>query len=135
MNNELIDRLHSDDPLIAVVGATDTRGKYGGIIYRNLKAKGYRVVGVNPGRTEVDGDRAYPSLAALPEEPDIVNVVVPPKDTIGLLDEVMALEDPAVWIQPGAADRAVNERVTELGLPSLLDGSCIMVIAKPRASA
>lgn len=134
MNNEVADRLNRDDPLIAVVGATDAPGKYGGIIYRNLKRKGYRVVGINPGRSQVDGDPAYPSLADLPEMPDIVNVVIPPRRTLVLLDDVAKLDDPAVWIQPGAADEAVHARVAELGLPSLID-ACIMVIARPRASA
>lgn len=133
MDSELIDRLNAEDPLIAVVGATDQPGKYGGIIYRNLKRKGYRVVGVNPGRSEVDGDTTYPTLGDLPERPDIVNVVIPPRRTLRLLDDIAELDDPAVWIQPGAADDAVHARVTELGMPSLID-ACIMVIARPRAS-
>lgn len=134
MGNVVLERLQLDDPLIAVVGATDHPGKYGGIIYRDLKNKGYRVVGVNPGRSEVDQDRAYPTLADLPERPDIVNVVIPPRRTLALLDEVAALDDVAVWIQPGAADDAVRARVDELGIPSLID-ACIMVRARPRSAA
>ena len=131
MTNEVALRLDRDDPLIAVVGATDQPGKYGGIIYRNLKAKGYRVVGLNPGRATVDGDEAFASLADLPESPDIVNVVIPPSRTLALLYEIAKIDDGAVWIQPGAADDAVRARVEELGLPSLID-ACIMVIARQR---
>jgi hypothetical protein len=134
MNNDVAARLERPDPLIAVVGATDAPGKYGGIIYRNLKAKGYRVVGVNPSRPEVDGDVAYPSLADLPDEPDIIDVVVPPSRTLSLLDEAAAMKDPAVWIQPGADDAAVRARIEELGLNALVD-ACIMVVARPRAQA
>jgi predicted CoA-binding protein len=131
VTNDVALRLDRDDPLIAVVGATDQPGKYGGIIYRNLKAKGYRVVGVNPGRKTVDGDEAFASLDDLPEAPDIVNVVIPPNRTLPLLDEIKMIDDGAVWIQPGAADEAVRARVEELGLPSLID-ACIMVIARQR---
>ena len=67
MMDPVSERLRLPDPLVAIVGATDARGKYGGIIYRDLKAKGYRVVGVNPGRESVDGDPVYPDLASLPE--------------------------------------------------------------------
>ena len=70
MNDPVAERLTLPDPLIAIVGATDSPGKYGGIIYRDMKAKGYRVVGVNPGRSTVDGDKTYPTLADLPEKPD-----------------------------------------------------------------
>ena len=64
---------------IAVVGATDDPAKFGGRIYRDLKGKGFRVLAVNPGRDTVDGDPCYPSLAALPEAPTIVDLVVPPR--------------------------------------------------------
>lgn len=129
MTDPVSERLSLPDPLIAVVGATDAPGKYGGIIYRDLKQKGYRVVGVNPGRPTVDGDPAYPSLASLPEVPDIVNVVVPPPQTLSILEEAAQLGDVAVWIQPGAADTTVRERAAELGLATLID-ACIMVRAR-----
>jgi predicted CoA-binding protein len=126
MTDPVSARLSLPDPLIAVVGATDTPGKYGGIIYRDLKRKGYRVVAVNPRRHTVDGDPAYRSLSDLDERPDIVNVVVPPVKTMRVLDEAANIDDVAVWIQPGAADDAVRRHAEQLGLPTLID-ACIMV--------
>jgi len=115
-----------------VVGATDHPGKYGGVIYRNLKAKGYRVVPVNPLRDSVDGDRCYGTLADLDQTPDIVNVVVPPVRTMRVVEQVASMDDVAIWIQPGAADAAVRARVDELDIPSLID-ACIMVQARVRS--
>lgn len=129
MTDPVSERLDLPDPLIAVVGATDHRAKYGGVIYRDLKAKGYRVVAINPLRESVDGDRCYATLDELDDVPDIVNFVVPPTRTLRLLDDVAALGDVAVWIQPGAADDAVRARVSELGLPALID-ACIMFRAR-----
>jgi hypothetical protein len=131
MNDPVSTRLGLPDPLIAVVGATDSPGKYGGTIYRDLKAKGYRVVAVNPLRTTVDGDKAFKSVSDLPEAPDIVNVVVPPRRTMHVLEQVASLDDVAVWIQPGAADAEVRERIAELGIPALID-ACIMVETRVR---
>lgn len=131
MTDPVTDRLLNSDPLIAVVGATDSQGKYGGIIYRDLKRKGFRVVPVNPGRRTVDGDRAYGSISDLPEQPDIVNIVVPPSRALSTLDDVADLDDAVVWIQPGASDGAVRDRVEELGIPSLID-ACIMVETRSR---
>lgn len=131
MTDPVSERLLRPDPLIAIVGATDAPGKYGGIIYRDMKAKGYRVVGINPQRVTVDGDPAYASLADLVEAPDIVNIVVPPQRTMRVLEQAALIEDVAVWIQPGAADDAVRARVDELGLPALID-ACIMVRARAR---
>ena len=131
MNDPVSTRLGLPDPLIAVVGATDSPGKFGGTIYRDLKAKGYRVVAVNPLRATVDGDEAFKSVADLPEAPDIINVVVPPRRTMRVLDQAALLDDVAVWVQPGAADAEVRERIAELGIPALVD-ACIMVEARPR---
>jgi len=132
MTDPVSARLNSADPLIAIVGATDHPSKYGGIIYRDLKRKGYRVVPINPLRSTVDGDRCFASLGELDENPDIVNMVVPPVRTLRLLDDIAALDDAVVWIQPGAADAAVRARVIELGIPSLID-ACIMVEARTLA--
>ncbi len=132
MSDPVVAKLGLDDPLIAVVGATDHPGKYGGIIYRHLKAKGYRVVPINPGRSTVDGDATYASVSDLEEAPDIIDVVVPPRRTLSLLDEFAAVGDAGVWIQPGAADSAVREKASRLDVDVLID-ACIMVIAPSRA--
>ena len=121
--------LNEGDPAIAVVGATDNRSKYGSVIYRDLKAKGYRVYPVNPGRETVDGDTAYPDIGALPVVPDIVNIVVPPPRTLEVLDRAEELGIDNIWIQPGAEDRAVMERL-EAGGFAYLANACIMVRAR-----
>ncbi len=131
LNPDVLSRLDGD-PLIAVVGATDAPGKYGGVIYRHLKKKGYRVVAVNPSRSTVDGDATAATVADVEPQPDIVNVVVPPARTLAVLDEVAALDDGVVWIQPGAADNAVRTKVDALGLPAIID-ACIMVVSQPRS--
>ncbi|MCZ7532863.1 MAG: CoA-binding protein [Acidimicrobiia bacterium] len=130
LNAEVLSRLEGD-PLIAVVGATDAPGKYGGVVYRHLKKKGYRVVAVNPTRPTVDGDATVATVADIEPQPDIVSVVVPPKRTLAVLDDVAALNDGAVWIQPGAADEAVRTKVDALGVPAIID-ACIMVVSQPR---
>lgn len=117
-----------DDPAttVAIVGATDDPAKSGSRIYRDLKAKGFRVFAVNPGRDAVDGDPAYPSLADLPEDPTIVNIVVPPKATLAVLDRAEELGLPNIWVQPGAEDDEVIERL-EAGRFDYLTNTCIMV--------
>jgi predicted CoA-binding protein len=115
------------DTSVAVVGATDAPDKYGSVIYRDLKRKGYRVFPVNPGRTVVDGDECYASLAGLPAAPTIVAFVVPPEVTLALLEEAAALGYTAVWIQPGAEDRAVLDYLRAGDFSYLAGGPCIMV--------
>ncbi len=129
--NSMILRLNNDDPSVAIVGATDSERKFGSKIYRDLKGKGVRLFPVNPTRETVDGDRAYPDLASLPEAPGIVNFVVPPQRTLRILKEARNLGYMSVWVQPGAADAAVVSYLDEHDFEYIVD-DCIMVRFRPR---
>lgn len=123
------DILSDPERVIAVVGATDTPGKYGGIIYRDLRSRGHRVVAVNPNRPTVAGDTSYPNLASLPQRPDIVNLVIPPTDARNVVDEWIGLGGETVWFQPGSYDRPLVEHAESNGL-DVIDGDCIMVVSR-----
>ena len=116
---------------IAVVGANDDPGKYGSVIYRDLKRKGFTVFAVNPNRDSVDGDPAYATLADLPIRPTIVNFVVPPAVSLRVLAEAAELGVELVWMQPGSSSPEVRQYIESRGFESLID-ACIMVRARPR---
>lgn len=118
---------------IAVVGATDNMRKYGAIIYRDLKRKGFPVYAVNPGRRTVDGDPAYATLADLPEQPTVVNFVVPPDQTLVVLEQALDLGYTDVWVQPGAESSRVLEYLEDNGF-NYLTNACIMVSAPAPAA-
>ncbi len=99
---DIVTLLDSPDATVAVVGATDDPSKYGYVIYRDLKRKGYTLFPVNPNRATVDGDEAFSSLGAIPSTPTIVNLVVPPDVTLRILEECRKLGLKNVWLQPGA---------------------------------
>ncbi len=123
--------LSADDTTIAVVGATDDTSKYGSVIYRDLKSKGFDVVPVNLGRDTVDGDRAYRTLADLPSSPTIVNIVVPPAQTLDVLAQAKELGLRHVWVQPGADDTEVMDYLESNDF-SFLANACIMVRSRSR---
>ena len=124
--------LRDPDTTVAVVGATDTAGRYGGRVYRDLKSKGFRVFAVNPTSDTVDGDPAYDSLSDLPERPTLVNYVVSPRRTLRTLEEAGRLGLLNAWIQPGAEDADVLRYLETHGF-SYLANACIMVQSRPVA--
>ena len=77
----------------------------------------------------MDGDPCYPSLAALPEPPTIVNLVVPPRMALEILQQCLALGLKRVWLQPGAEDEAVLAFAATNGL-TVRAHDCIMVRAQ-----
>jgi predicted CoA-binding protein len=117
-----------------VVGATDDPHKYGSVIYRDLKNKGFRVYPVNPNRETVDGDPTYASLAALPERPTILNLVVPPEATLRVLEAARDLGLWNVWVQPGAESPEVLSFLQANDF-NYLANACIMIQSRMRAGS
>ena len=114
---------------LAIVGATDHPTKYGGIIYRDLKRKGYPVYAVNPYRKTVDGDTCYPKVSDIPEPPTIVVLVVPARRGIEVLADCAAAGIRNIWIQPGAFSSEM-EQVLGVGDYDWLAEACVMVRAR-----
>lgn len=112
----------------AVVGANNNPEKYGNMIFKKLRSKGYKVFPVNPLYDEVEGETCYKTLAELPEKPDVINFVVSPKRSIKYVLEAKELGIEYLWFQPGTYDKNVLERVNELGMSSVQ--ACALVATR-----
>jgi predicted CoA-binding protein len=112
---------------IAVVGASNNPAKYGNIIVRNLAAKGYTVLPVNPKEKEIAGLPAYPNLASVPGPVHVVDFVTPPAVTKGVLEEASRLGLPAVFLQDGSWDDAVLHVAATAPFKTVYE-ACIMVV-------
>ena len=86
----------------AVVGASQDQRKYGNRVYRSMRDAGYTVYPVNPRGGELEGARVYPSLADLPQAPEVIDLVVPPSATEKVVKEAHELGLTRIWMQPGA---------------------------------
>jgi predicted CoA-binding protein len=86
----------------ALVGASADRSKYGNRILKDLHAAGYTIYPVSLRETEIEGLRAYPTLADLPELPQVVDIVVPPRVTEKIVRQCAELRLSRIWMQPGA---------------------------------
>jgi predicted CoA-binding protein len=110
----------------AVVGASRDARKFGHRITLDLHRAGYTVYPVNPQGGMIDGIVIYPTLAALPERPAVVDVVVPPAVGAGILRECAALGIRRVWLQPGAESPELIALGERLGL-KVVHHACIML--------
>ena len=72
-------RIFFEPKSVAIVGASRTPGKIGNYILKNNLKLGYsgHIFPVNPGATEIEGLRSYPSVAAIPEAVELVVIAVP----------------------------------------------------------
>jgi predicted CoA-binding protein len=121
-------------PVWAVVGVSTDPAKFGYQIFKSLQEAGYRVYGVNPKAGVVDGQTIYPSLAALPEAPEVVDIVVPPRVTEQVVRECARLGLRRVWMQPGAESEAALRYCHEHGI-AVVSGTCAMVHHRRRPAS
>jgi uncharacterized protein len=112
---------------IAVVGLTSDISKPSYGVSEYLQSKGYRVVPINPKLNEVLGERAYPSLseAAKVEKIDIVDVFRRPEAVPEIVDEVLALGLPALWLQETVVHEEAARKARENGVLVVMD-KCIL---------
>jgi len=112
---------------VAIVGASSnpTRASYFVGTYLQ-QSTDYRVYFVNPNADTILGQKAYPDLASLPEVPDIVDVFRKPADIPAVIDEVLAVGAPAVWVQLGIWNQEAAEYGEAQGLTVVMD-RCIKI--------
>jgi predicted CoA-binding protein len=102
--------------VVAVVGASSDRGKFGNRAVRAFLRQGYDVKPVNPNEDVIEGLPAYPTITDVPGDVDIVSMYVPPAIGIGLLEAIAAKGPRELWINPGAESPTLEARARELGL-------------------
>ncbi|AEI10681.1 CoA-binding protein [Cellulomonas gilvus] len=117
-----------DSRRIAVTGVSRTPASHGGnVVYRRLRELGYQVFAVNPNADEVEGDRAYADLAAIPGGVDAVVVATRPEHAVGAVRQAVDLGVTQVWMHRSVDGGSVDPEATRLGREhglTVIDGGC-----------
>lgn len=90
-----------------------------------MQARGYRIIPVNPGKTEILGERAYRDLDAVPVPVDIVNIFRRSEYVGPIVDAAIRIGVKAVWMQEGVVDETAAERARAAGIAVVMD-RCIL---------
>ena len=109
---------------IAVVGLSSDplRPSFG--VTQYMQRKGYRIIPVNPNEEAVLGEKSYASLAEVPEKIDLVDVFRRPEFVPEIVDEMIRLKIPAVWLQEGVVHQAAAKKARDAGIFVVMD-KCI----------
>lgn len=111
---------------LALAGASRSGKKFGNVILRELKERGYDVVPVHPEAAELEGLTCARSLAALPGRVEGLVVVTPPLEAVRLVGEAAAAGVRRVWLQQGAGSDEAARIARERGV-SLVHGHCLLM--------
>jgi predicted CoA-binding protein len=117
--------------VVAVIGASNNRRKFGNKALRAFRAQGHEVIPINPNESEVEGLKTYPTVLAVERPIDMATFYVPPETGERVIADVARKKIPEVWFNPGAESHALITRARELGIQPIVACSIIAVGENP----
>ncbi|MGA2782823.1 MAG: CoA-binding protein [Smithella sp.] len=115
---------------MAVVGASNARSKFGNLVCRELKARGFRVYPVNPHEKEICSERCHRTINELGDRIDRILIVLPPILTEQIIMELNPAIISYVWMQNGAESPEALRICHAKGIRTIY-GQCILMHAEP----
>jgi len=110
---------------IAVVGLSPQPARPSYRVAQAMQHYGYRIVPVRPLADEVLGEKAYASLADIPFQVDLVDVFRAAEHVPAIVEQCLALNLPAIWIQEGIVAEAAAQQAQAGGMTVVMD-RCIL---------
>jgi predicted CoA-binding protein len=119
--------------IVAVIGASNNRRKFGNRAVRAFKLQGYTVVPINPHEAEVEGLKAYASVLDVPGPIDMASVYLPPDVGGHVIEEIARKQIAEVWLNPGAESDALIARARALKIEPIVACSIVALGQDPYA--
>jgi hypothetical protein len=125
-DNDSLRHILGEARVIAVVGHSDKPNRTSYQIAQYLRSAGYKVYPVNPTVDEIDGEKSYASLDAIPDAIDIVDVFRRSEFLEGVVEDAARVGAKAVWGQLGVRDDRAAAKAEAAGMDMVMD-RCIKV--------
>lgn len=113
---------------IAVTGVSRNAAGHGSnAVYKRLRARGYQVFPVNPNAEQVEGDKCYRDLSAIPGGVEAVVIATRPEHAEATMRECDKLGIRQVWMHRSMDAGSVSPAATEYGRGhgiTVIDGGC-----------
>jgi predicted CoA-binding protein len=117
--------------VVAVIGASNDRRKFGNRALRAYQQQGYTVVPINPHETNVEGVKAYASILDVPGTVDMASFYVPPDIGEQVIADVASKGVREVWLNPGAESDELITRAKALGIQPIVACSIVAIGQNP----
>ena len=118
---------------VAVIGASADRNKYGNKAVRAFRQQGYCVYPVNPHEKEIEGLPVFKNISAVPVQPKMVSVYLPPPVLLNVLPDIAAKGCEELWLNPGTDSEEVVAEAERHGLNVIRACSILAAGVSPAA--
>ena len=117
--------------VVAVIGASSNRNKFGNRAVRAFQQQGYTVIPINPHEATVEGLTAYASVLDVPGPIDMASIYVPPAIGEQIIGEIAQKGIPEVWLNPGAESDELITRARALHIQPIVACSIVAIGENP----
>jgi len=117
--------------VVAVIGASNNRSKFGNRAVRAYQEQGYTVVPINPHETVVEGLQTYASVLDVPGPIDMASFYVQPDVGEQVISEIARKGIAEVWLNPGAESDALIARARALNIQPIVACSIVAIGRNP----
>jgi predicted CoA-binding protein len=117
--------------VVAVIGASNDRRKFGNRAVRAFMSQGYTVVPINPHEHEIEGLKTYASVLDVPGDIDMASFYVRPEIGMEVIAEVARRGIPEVWLNPGAESDELIARARGLSIQPIVACSIVAIGQNP----
>ncbi len=119
--------------VVAVIGASSDRRKFGNRAVRAFVNAGYTVIPINPHETAVEGIAAHKSVLDVPGPIDMASFYVPSEVGMRVMDEVARKGIAEVWLNPGSESDDLIRHARSLQIEPIVACSIVSVGQNPYA--
>jgi predicted CoA-binding protein len=117
--------------VVAVIGASRDRHKFGNKAVRAFMHRGYDVVPINPAGGMIEGCPVFASVLDVPHPIDLATLYVQPDIGERVVEEIAQKGIREVWLNPGADGPGVISRARALGLAPIVECSIVGIGESP----
>ena len=110
-----------------LIGASANKEKYGNVILKMLSDADYKVIPINPKKDKIEGIDCYNNLESVPQDTPYINMVVPPKIGLKMVDSMKKKGCKIAWLQIGAESDELVESLKKAEIEVIYGGPCILV--------
>ncbi len=120
---EYLQNILSTVKTIAMVGASPDKTKFSYGVLRVLHETGYNMIPVNPkkGLSEIRGIKVYPSLEAIDQKVDMVEVFRRPEDLLEIAHQAIDIGANVLWGQIGVINKEAAQVAEKAGLSVVMN--------------
>lgn len=118
---------------LAIAGVSRNTKKFGFMVFKELKKKGYNLYPINPNTDKIDNSICYKSVLDLPTSATNLYIVTPKINTEQIIKDAIAKGIKNIWIQQ-KSETAEALSIASENEVNLVYGECIIMFISPNES-